>query len=260
MRPLTIGIAVSALLFTCAAQNRGGATGHSYSGAAGHTYSGAAGHTYSGASTRFYTYTGPGHNPLAGPPAGSVVSPGFPSGLAANVMGNAWRGYGSSYRGRYYGRGGYGYGGGYALAYPVFVGPSPYDYGYLPPNYPPPEYYGDEGPPQPPAVVINQNFVPDVANPVVREYGPEDQEPGAGMRNYQNVPPPKQPEPEATIYLIAFKDHSVVPALGWWVEGNTIKYVNLDHDINQASVDLIDRDLSKKLNAQRNVEFTLPPG
>jgi len=242
MRPLAISIAVSALLFTCAGQNKGGAI---------------AGRSWSGAATRFYTYTGPGHNPLAGPPAGSIISPGAPFGL--NTA-NAWRGYGSSYRNRYNGRG-YGYGGGYILAYPVFVGPSPYDYGYLPPNYPPPDY-GDEGPPpQPPAVVINQNFVPDVANPVVRDYGAEDQpEQSSGLRNYQNMPPQKPPEPDATIYLIAFKDHTVVPALGWWVEGNTIKYVNLDHDINQASVALIDRDLSKKLNAQRNVEFALPPG
>jgi len=245
MRPLSTAIAVLALAFTASAQSRGpvapGAGHYGVFGARG-------------------TYSGNGN--LVSPPAGSIINPGIPNGLN---LGSAWHGYSGSYRTRYgagrgYGYGGgrgYGYGGGYGvLAYPIFVGGSPYDYGYLPSGYAPGYDESQQGPPPAPAVVINQNFIPDRANPMVREYGPEDEE--QGMRNYQNAPP-NQPEAEATIYLIAFRDHSVVPALAWWLEGNTLKYVNLDHDINQASVDLIDRDLSKKLNAQRNIDFTLPP-
>jgi hypothetical protein len=247
MRALGIAIAASALIVTASAQNHAAGGGHGYSGG----FAGGRG-----------SYSGVGRG-IVSPPAGSIVNPGLPNGLNWN---NAWRGYGGAYRGGgYYGRRGYGgYGGGYVLAYPVFVGPSPYDYNYLPPGYsaPSPGYYDESqggGPPPAPAVVINQNFVPEQANPMVREYGPEDQgePPSSGMRNYQNMPP-KQPEAEATMYLIAFKDHTVVPALGWWIEGNMIKYVNLDHDINQASIDLIDRDLSRKLNAERNVDFRLP--
>ncbi|HZU28260.1 MAG TPA: hypothetical protein VFA04_22215 [Bryobacteraceae bacterium] len=252
MRAISIAIAASALIVTAPAQNHAGGSGASGARAYSGGFSGGRG-----------SYSGVGRG-IVSPPAGSIINPGLPNGLNWN---SAWRGYSGAYRGGgYYGghrRGFGGYGGGYILSYPVFVGPSPYDYNYLPPGYsaPPPGYYDEsQGAPPAPAVVINQNFVPETANPVVRDYGMEDQgeQPSAGMRNYQNMPP-RQAEPEATMYLIAFKDHTVVPALGWWVEGNTIKYVNLDHDINQASLDLIDRDLSRKLNAQRNVDFTLPP-
>jgi len=244
MRPLAILIAVSATVFTCGAQGRGGSAG-------GH------GGGYSGVGRSYFSYGGAGHSNFVSPPPASILNPGVAGG------GSAWRGYGGGYRNRYYG------GGAVLFAYPMFYGVSPYDYGYFPsdsgPATPPPGYYDDSQngaygpPPGAPAVVINQNFVPPIANPMVRDYGPPDQGEGSGMSMYQNVPP-RSGEAEATIYLIAFKDHTVVPALGWWVEGRTIKYVTLDHNINQASVDLIDRDLSHKLNAQRNIDFTLPQG
>ena len=78
------------------------------------------------------------------------------------------------------------------------------------------------------------------------------------MRNYQNTS--RLPEPRPTIYRIAFRSHTVVPALGWWIEGDTLMYVNLDHSINQASMQLIDPELSTKLNANNSVDFTLPAG
>jgi hypothetical protein len=117
-----------------------------------------------------------------------------------------------------------------------------------------------------PPVVINQNFVPPQANPMVREYGPggtsDDQ---SSLKMYQ-APTPGQSVPaaqpgnpdQATIYLLAFKDHSIVQALGYWMEGSTLHYVTMDHDLNQASLDLIDRDLSQRLNSERGVEFRLP--
>jgi hypothetical protein len=232
MRPLAILIAVTATVCIAAAQSRGGGVGHGYSG-------------------------GSGRSAVVSPPPGSIVNPGVAGRGYSGYGGYGYRGYGS--RGYGYGYRGYGYGGGLVLAYPLYFGA--YDSGYYgAPGYPPPQGYYDDsmgGPPPAPAVVINQNFIPPVANPMVRDYGDQSDDQSSGMRTYQNIPP--KGEPEATIYLIAFKDHTVVPALGWWVEGRTIKYVNLDHDINQASVDLIDRDLSKKLNAQRNIDFTLPP-
>jgi len=63
---------------------------------------------------------------------------------------------------------------------------------------------------------------------------------------------------QPTIYLIAFKDHSIVPALGYWMEGATLHYVSVEHALNQASIELIDRDLSQRLNDERAVEFKLP--
>jgi hypothetical protein len=63
---------------------------------------------------------------------------------------------------------------------------------------------------------------------------------------------------QATIYLIAFKDHSIVQALGYWMEGATLHYVSVEHTLNQASINLIDRDLSQRLNDERGLEFRLP--
>lgn len=124
-----------------------------------------------------------------------------------------------------------------------------------------------------PSVVINQNFVPDRARPVVREYGDEQPPPeSSGMRLYETPPTHpyadqgqqaqvrRQPAPDVqpTIYLLAFKDHNIIPALGYWMEGNTLHYVSVEHSLNQASLDLIDRDLSQRLNDERGVEFKLP--
>jgi hypothetical protein len=142
--------------------------------------------------------------------------------------------------------GGYGYGYGYGSGY--VDGPS---------DAPPPV--------QPaPTVIINQNFVPDRANPVVQDV-PETPDSGAFQAP---GPPPVEPPPsdadaasasgQPTIYLIAFRDHSIVPALAYWTEGSMLKYVNMDHGLNQATLDLVDRDMSRLLNQQRNVEFRLP--
>jgi hypothetical protein len=146
--------------------------------------------------------------------------------------------------------GGYGYG--YGDAYGA-------DYGDAPADAPPAQTA--------PSVIINQNFVPDRANPMVRDV-PEtpDSSDQDGVSFQAPGPPPGEPSStdsaalsdDPTIYLIAFRDHSIVAALAYWMEGSTLKYVNMDHTINQATLELVDRDLSHLLNQQRNVDFRLP--
>jgi len=166
------------------------------------------------------------------------------------------------------------------VPYPVYYGGYGYGYGYDPSlgNAP---AYGDQAPMVnangAPSVVINQNFVPPQGNPQVRDYPPSDttqDQQQSGMRLYQT--PPTHPYADApqnasaaparrtanddqpTLYLIAFKDHSIVQALGFWMEGSTLHYVSAEHSLNQVSSDLIDRDLSQRLNDERGVEFRLP--
>lgn len=171
-----------------------------------------------------------------------------------------------------HGRGGGAYGNGYgrrAVVAPVYVAVPVYGgYGYgcgygsdYTDNTP-----DQQAPDQPaPSVIINQNFVPDHANPVTRDV------PDSGSGDVESFqapgPPPMEPPPsemgeassdQPTIYLIAFRDHSIMPALAYWTEGNMLKYVNMDHGINQATLDLVDRDMSRLLNEQRSVEFRLP--
>ena len=203
-------------------------------------------------------YPAMGHAPTATPPVGQFTS------------------------GRGYSRGFYG-GGGRAshpqhgsaviVPYPVYYGGYGYDpsaaAGYAPGADYGPGYAGDgsQGGPGLPSVVINQNFVPPTASPQVREYTGDQsqQQDQSGLKLY--AAPPSHPYADAqqaaanaqpTIYLIAFRDHTVVQALGYWMEGNTLHYVNADEALNQVSLDLVDRDLSQRLNDERHVEFHLP--
>jgi hypothetical protein len=165
------------------------------------------------------------------------------------------------------------------VPYPVFYG-GYYGgaYGYSDPSAAgyPPAYgsgYVDDGSAQAaaqgmPSVVINQNFVPQQGNPQVREYNgdqPQPQDQSSGLKLYQA--PPSHPYADAqraanngqpTIYLIAFRDHTIVQALGYWMQGSTLHYVSAEQTLNQVSIDLVDRDLSQRLNDERGLDFRLP--
>ena len=150
-----------------------------------------------------------------------------------------------------------------AVPYPVFYGGSYYDYdapsapmaGYS--QYSAQYSSGADPMTQPPIVIINQYFRPDSANPVIRDYS--------------NVPLP-EPGPQATnagdsaantsepqvMFLIAMKDHTIYPAIAYWVEGDTLNYITVQGSKNSVSLDLVDRDFSKQINKERKVEFGLP--
>jgi hypothetical protein len=146
-----------------------------------------------------------------------------------------------------------------AVPYPVFYGGGYYDYdtppapttGYSQSDYQVPGY---EQMTQPPVVIINQYFKPDSANPVVREYS--------------NLPPPPPPQgnneqaantgDQQVMFLIAMKDHTIYPAIAYWVEGDTLNYITVQGAKNSVSMGLVDRDFSTQINKERKVEFGLP--
>lgn len=149
------------------------------------------------------------------------------------------------------------------VPYPVFYGGYYYDPSVGAPQQPAPGYsytdpnaysygYTDNGAPsQSPVVIMNQSFRPDTPNPI--------------MRDYSNTPLPEtapnpsgRPDDQATIYLIAMKDHTIFATVAYWVEGDTLSYITVEGTQNRASLSLVDRDFSAKLNADRNVEFHLP--
>jgi hypothetical protein len=206
-------------------------------------------------------YPGTGHAPAT--PPGGVTGPHFAAGFAARqpVLATPLPAAHPQHRRTA------------IVPYPVYYGGYGSGYGYdQSQGYAP--GYGDQQPTivntnSVPSVVINQNFVPPQANPQVRDYGPSDNtgddDRQSGTRFYQA--PSGQGSArssvanngdEPTLYLIAFKDHSIVQALGYWMEGATLHYVSAEHSLNQASLDMIDRDLSQRLNAERNIEFKLP--
>ncbi len=119
----------------------------------------------------------------------------------------------------------------------------------------------------PPVVYINRDYQPEHISPQFRDYSnaplpdavPQQSAP---LRVYDApvyIDPSRDREnDEPAIYLIAFKDQTVIPALAYWVEGDTLRYVTRQHAVNAASLELIDRQFSMKLNRERRVEFKLP--
>lgn len=211
---------------------------------------------------------------------GNVLHPGVPSPgalrppapMGPRIGGGGRIGSGPSTGRRIYGGGavyipypvyggyglGYAYDGFYATDYP---GSGGYNSG---PGYAEPYSagsYAAEQAPAPPTVIINQNFQTDSVRPQIRDYS--------------NVPlpqpgvvatPPAAPAPAAladdqpTIFLIAKQDHTIIPVIAYWVQGDTLNYISVEGAPNHLSLALVDRDLSKQLNAERHVPFALPAG
>jgi hypothetical protein len=135
--------------------------------------------------------------------------------------------------------GGYYYGGNGAYSYSQQPAPSS-DYGY-----------DSQG--QPTIAIVNQNYVPDTANPVMRDYSNANlPDPGPDYR------PQYQDGDQPTIYLLAMTDHTIIPAIAYWADGDTLNYITTEGSQNRVSLSLIDRDFSWKLNDSRGIEFKLP--
>jgi hypothetical protein len=166
----------------------------------------------------------------------------FPSQLAATVNGTG-----------VYARQGRRTSGGGGVAYPVYIG------GGYAPAYPP-DYSGQTqlvdpqqqySAPAPP-VIINQYFSQPPPDPIT-----------APSSEIYRAAPSAAPSSDETsaqkYYLLAFKDHSVYSAIAYWIEDKTLHYVTPQNAHNQASLDLVDLDFTRKLNLNRDVPFTAPP-
>lgn len=68
--------------------------------------------------------------------------------------------------------------------------------------------------------------------------------------------PPAAPEPET--YLIAFKDRTIYSAVAFWVDGDTLHYFTSGNMHNQASLSLVDKELTQRLNKELGIDLRLP--
>jgi hypothetical protein len=131
-----------------------------------------------------------------------------------------------------------------------------------------------------PSVVINQHYTPpETAQPTLREYS-SGELPESRLKVYEGPesgtgeakPPQKAPAPQAaapqtaeasesqpTIYLIALKDTTVRQAIGHWTDGTTLHYVTPKASVNRVSLDMVDREMTVRLNAERKLEFDFTP-
>ncbi len=209
-------------------------------------------------------YPGVGHAPQVRLP-GNITDPTFASRLGASV-----RGY-PAYTGVARGAPHPAHSRQAIVPVPIFIGGG----GYYPYDGQPPVPYGYEQQPMPapqpvtpPVIIINQSYRPDTAHPVMYDYSDS-----APMRRYDApvhpMPDPNEATPEpapvkrtvddkATIYLIAFKDHTILPALAYWIEGDTLNYITQQGTPNRVSLPLVDREFSLQLNRERQVDFNLP--
>ena len=102
---------------------------------------------------------------------------------------------------------------------------------------------------QAPIVSVNPNYVPDTAKPLMREYFAESKPYEA-----QQVKTAKA----ASVTLIAFKDGSLVQAVAYWYEGDTLHYVKPDHKVEKAALAIVDKESSERFNRERGLSFRLP--
>ena len=233
------------------AQRRGGGGGGAVRGGGGGGISRSGG--IGGGIGRVGGYGGVGRG-------GGVVTGGGFGGFLGSGGYRGFGGYGGYRNGFYpfnYGyRGLYGYGGywPYAWGLGAYYDPYFWDYGYYPYDYSSYGYgYGSTAAYQPNVTVVypEQQSAPVAvygAGPVIRRYDEYGQEVGSPGGSGNSSP----------LYLIAFKDHVIRPALSYSVTGNTLDYVTLDHEDKQVPLDSVDRDLSRQLNRERRVPFSLP--
>jgi hypothetical protein len=140
-----------------------------------------------------------------------------------------------------------------AHADPVYVG------GYSDNAYPA-EPAPQQQQPQPNSTVVEPS---QPAPAMIERFGSDDaQDPTTPVASADDDLQPMEEQAsiaEPSHYLIAFKDHSVYSAVAYWVDGDTLHYFTSGNTHNQASVSLVDRDLTERLNKESGVEVRLPP-
>jgi len=147
---------------------------------------------------------------------------------------------------------------GYIYSYPVYVGGSYYDGYYGQPAAPPVQEQQPNVtviyPPAAPPVIINQYGTD---GSVVTRVQPQNIYP-MQQQSRQRTEETAAPAAETSHYLIAFKDHSIYSAVAYWVDGDTLHYFTTGSTHNQASVSLVDREMTDRLNKDSGVEVKLP--
>lgn len=151
-----------------------------------------------------------------------------------------------------------------ARPHAVLVGAIPglWPYGYQEP--PPQPVVTLYAPPPPVAVVINNSFSPQMGPPLVETSAPlfdttvkSYTAPPSASELRRSARSSAKTENAAPIYLIAFKDGSLVSAYAYWIEDGNLHCVTTTNARKQAPLGDVDIDLTERLNHERGVEFQL---
>lgn len=97
-----------------------------------------------------------------------------------------------------------------------------------------------------PILVINPDYKPEVAKPVMREY--------SNISNpYENFTPAAK-----KVFLIALKDGTLRQSVAFWAEEGKLHYVQPDHKQDSIPLGNLDRESTKRFNTERGIEIKLP--
>jgi hypothetical protein len=145
---------------------------------------------------------------------------------------------------------------GLVYSYPLYVGGYGYGYGYNGTDAPVDPSQQQQ---QPNVTVV---YPPQPAPVIINQYGSGDSSPAVRPHMYDMPAEPQADstpaEAESTHYLIAFKDHTIYSAVAYWVDGDTLHYFTAGNTHNQASLSLVDRELTLRLNQESGVSMKLP--
>ena len=137
-----------------------------------------------------------------------------------------------------------------------------YAYAVYVPNYYDQQYYAQPAYAPQAAQPITVIYPPAPAPVIINHYGSGEMQQGPATRIFE-MPGRKQQVEETTQnepvhYMLAFQDHSVYAAIAYWVDGDTLHYFTAGNTHNQASLSLVDRDLTDRLNRDTGVVVKLP--
>ncbi|HLN04057.1 MAG TPA: hypothetical protein VK335_32525 [Bryobacteraceae bacterium] len=230
------------IILPASARSGGGAHGGGGGHAGGGGFHGAVGGGSHGMTGGFHGGYGGGFG-RGGGYGGAGRGYGFRNGYGRNRYGFGLR-YAPGFYGGYpyYGFWGYGLGDG---GYPY------YDSGYYDPGYANQGY--DNGYQQPPVVIYQ--------NPPAYGYPPPPPV-HSEIHEYPDAPATStiRPAGEPPIYLIAIKGQdNILAGITYWVEGDTLQYINLQHVQKHVPLSSVDRALTARLNHERNTDLRLPP-
>ena len=124
---------------------------------------------------------------------------------------------------------------------------------YSLPYYPAAYYpgpYSDFAPPAP-SVTIIQQFAPP---PVIAVEPPVT----AHIQEYAPSAAAAVPGSEPAMFAIVFKDGSVLPAAAVMTQGDALQIVDADGQHRRIPLSSIDRDATRRRNAERNLRLQLP--
>lgn len=139
----------------------------------------------------------------------------------------------------------------YLVPYPVYSNGGYYPEIPYPYEQPFPPHMAGMPLQQPDAPVIVNQYLPE-SSPI-----PPAEQPTVQVYQAPASPQPYPPESQRSTLFIALKDGWVYTASDYWVEHGTLHYITSQGRHNQASLDLVDRLTSARLNSGK--EFHLPP-